>query len=77
MLTKNASCFVELSPSDDCAKPSIADVGRGWRKTHRPDIIGEADGFFHAQDGNVIDETRINVSRVDEDVRNDPHLFMW
>lgn len=77
MLTENASCFVELSPSDDGAKSSVADVGRGWGQTHRPDVVGEANGFLHAQDGNVIDKTRVNVSGVDEDVRNDPHLFVW
>lgn len=75
-LTEYASGLVELSPSDDGAKSSVADVGRGRRQTDRPDVIGEADRLLHSQDGDVVDKSRIDVSRMDEYVRNDADLFV-
>ena len=75
-ITENASGFVELSPSDNGAQTSVADVLRRRRQTHRPDVVAEPDGLFHPQDRYIVDESSVHVFRMDENIRNNPHLLV-
>jgi len=68
--------FVELAPTDDGAQAAVADVLAGRREADGSDVVAEADRLFHAQDGYVVDESRVHVARMDEDVRYDAHLLV-
>ena len=75
-LTEHSFGFVELAPTDDGAQAAVADVLAGRREADGSDVVAEADRLFHAQDGYVVDESRVHVARMDEDVRYDAHLLV-
>ena len=65
-----------MTPTDDGAEAAVFNFGAGRRQTDGAYVVGESNGLFHAQDGDVVDESRVDVARMDENVRNDAHLFV-
>lgn len=67
-LTKDASCFVELTPANDGAHPAVLHFGvRGWQ-ANGSDEVSKANWLFHSQHGNVVHEPGVDVARVNDDV---------